>query len=228
MNLERTREVKQAAVELLRSAIRLVGLERTYPRTLAVAGANATTLEFVRQSGCRRIAEIGAYEGDTSIEFARYLDGSGELHVFDRAEYVQRVVDRVRQAGYSNVRGFASTPRLLDSYNWSLGRLLAEHAEPIYDYVFLDGAHTWAIDGFATLLADRLLDVGGYLDFDDYGWTVAGSPCLNPRVFPLTARLYTDEQMEAYQVRMIVDLLIRRDPRYVEVVPNKIFRKISR
>jgi predicted O-methyltransferase YrrM len=219
--------MRRKAVELVRSGARSLGLERNYPKSLAVAAANAVTVEFVRQSGCSRIAEIGAYHGDTSVEFAKYLNGNGELHIFDRAEYVEHTLRRLREAGHTNVRGFSSSGRLLDSYNWTLGRLLAEHRGPIYDYVFLDGAHTWAIDGFAALLADRLLKVGGHLDFDDYHWNLVGSPCLNPRVFPLTARLYTDEQMEAFQVQMIVDVLIRPDPRYKEVVANKIFQKIA-
>ena len=80
-----------------------------------------------------------------------------------------------------------------------------------------------AVDALTAFLADRMLKVGGYLDFDDYDWTFCASPSCNPRVFPLTGKLYTAEQIESKQVKMIVDLLIRRDPRYQEVVANKIF-----
>jgi hypothetical protein len=48
---------------------------------------------------------------------------------------------------------------------------------------------------------------------------------MNPDVFPATAKLYTDEQIEERQVALVVDLLVRPDPRYEEVVENKIFRK---
>jgi hypothetical protein len=116
---------------------------------------------------------------------------------------------------------------LRDSYDWALAKVIESNPDPIYDYMFLDGAHDWAIDALATLLCDRLLKVGGYLDFDDYGWTLRGSPALNPKAFPLTAKLYTNEQIEAQQVKMVVDLLVRRDPHYREVVKNKIFQKIA-
>lgn len=89
-----------------------------------------------------------------------------------------------------------------------------ENPQPIYDFVFIDGAHTWAIDALATLLVDRLLKPGGYLAHDDYAWTLATSPSLRPEVSPLTGKMYTDEQTAAQQIRMICDLLIRRDDRY--------------
>jgi hypothetical protein len=44
---------------------------------------------------------------------------------------------------------------------------------------------------------------------------------------PEIAEQYTDEQIDAFQVKMIVDLLVRPDPRYAEVVPNKVFRKTA-
>ena len=122
---------------------------------------------------------------------------------------------------------FGCSYKLLDSYNWMLAQQIQRHSGPIYDYVFLDGAHTFAIDALAFVLVDRLLNVGGYVDFDDYDWTLAASPSLGPRVFPLTQRLYPVDQIEAQQVRMIIDVLVRRDPRYREVVPNKIFQKIA-
>ena len=67
----------------------------------------------------------------------------------------------------------------------------------------------------------------GYLATVSYNWTLGGSPTLNPKVFPLTGKLYTGEQITAKQVKMIVDLVIRRDPRYREVVPNKLFQKTA-
>jgi hypothetical protein len=110
-------------------------------------------------------------------------------------------------------RGFGSSYKVLDSYNWGLAKLLDENAGPKYDYVFLDGAHSWAVDALAAFLSDRMPKVGGYLDFDDYDWTFSRSPSVNPRVFPLTRKFYTAEQIESKQVKMIVDLVIRRDPR---------------
>ena len=207
---------------------RITGNERAnYPRKVAVFEPNHETISFIRNTQCRFIAEIGIYNGHTSMEFAKYLNGNGELHLFDYVDRVTDVASKIKDAGFQNVRTFGSTYKLLDSYNWSIAKLLERNHEPIYDYVFLDGAHTWAVDALTALLIDRLIKVGGYLDFDDYDWTLAGSPSLNPKIFPLTGKLYSDEQIETKQVKMIIDLLVRSNPRYREVVPNKIFQKIA-
>lgn len=119
-----------------------------------------------------------------------------------------------------------NTHKTLDCYNWSLMKLLQQHDQPIFDYVFLDGAHTWNVDALTFFLADRLLKTGGHLDFDDYDWSIGSSPSLNPKVYPRTRKLYTEEQIAERQVKLIVDLLVKTNPRYVEVIPNKIYRKI--
>ena len=194
---------------------------------LKVDGPNEQTIAFFERAGCRRYAEVGVYKGFTALRIAALLRGEGEIHVFDYEDRVAEVRDRIKASGYGNVVAHANSRRLLDSYNWSLMRVLAEHGGPVYDYVFLDGAHTWAHDALAFFLIDRLLVPGGYLDFDDYAWSLGASPSMNPRAFPDVTSLYSDEQIETQQVALIVDLLVRPGGRYEEVVPNKIFRKLA-
>lgn len=170
------------------------------------------------------MAEVGIYEGHTSEPLAQYLNGQGELHLFDYEERIRDVVAKLNRAGYSNVVGHPNTHKTMDSYNWSLMRVLKQHTEPIYDYVYLDGAHTWNIDALAFLLIDRLLKVGGYIDFDDYHWSPQKSRAMNPLV---TRLMFTTSQIRESHVRLIVDLLVKRDPRYTEVKKNKIYKKIA-
>ena len=199
---------------------------RAFPDSdLNVEGPNERTVAFFAESGCRRYAEIGVYKGYTAARIAELLGGDGEIHLFDYADRVEPVAERLRAAGHGNVVAHPNSRRLLDSYNWSLMRVLAEHGGSAFDYVFLDGAHTWAHDALAFTLADRLLAPGGYIDFDDYRWSLRASPSMNPAAFPDVERLYTDEQIDARQVELVVDLLVRPDDRYDEVVPDKIFRK---
>ena len=106
-------------------------------------------------------------------------------------------------------------------------KLIASNPLPIYDYIFLDGSHTWDIDGLAFLLLDRLLKPGGFMDFDDYGWTMADLPTLNPTVSPHILDWFTEEQIQTPHVALIVELLAKRDNRYKEIISNKIFRKIT-
>ena len=199
---------------------------RVYPSTNFVTSANVVTLDFIQSTQCRSIAELGIYEGLTSSGFARYLDGSGELHLFDFEDRALQVRDSLRAEGHENVFIHPNTYKTYDSYNWSLMRILEKASAPVFDYVFIDGAHTWFTDALAFHLIDRLLVPGGYLDFDDYPWTMANSPTFKPSANPLTDKLYTPEQIETPQIQLVVDLLVKRSRRYREIIPNKIYQKL--
>jgi len=191
------------------------------------AEPNNETLSFLSTTKCSAIAEIGVEWGSTSEGILRWLNGRGVLHLFDFEDRLHVVCERFTAEGFRNFVPHPNSRRVLDSYNWSLMEMLRDGPVPALDYVYLDGAHTWAIDGFAFCLVDRLLEVGGYIDFDDYYWTINESPSTNPKAFPAIRRLYTDDQMGVAQVKQVVDLLVRRSGRYEEVKPNKIFRKIK-
>jgi hypothetical protein len=219
--------VRSAGRRLRRAASHALGVRSRLTGRPPAANLrpNRATLDFLATTRCRTIAEIGVATGSTSEGILRYLDGEGVLHLFDREDVLEPVAERLHGLGYRNFVCHGNSRRTLDSYDWSLMKLLRDHPAPFFDYVYLDGAHTWAYDALAFCLVDRLLVPGGYLDFDDYDWTIEGSPTVNPRVFPVMRKLYTEEQMATPQVRLIVDLLVRPDGRYEEIVPDKIFRK---
>lgn len=148
----------------------------------------------------------------------------GWLYLFDFQSNIDAVSKLLHKKGFSRFTGFGNSPKLLDSYCWSLMRLLQRKREPFLDYVYLDGAHTWCVDGFAFLLIDELLKPGGHVEFDDYDWTLEKSPSLNPRKFPLTGRVYTREQVRTKQVALIVEILAARRG-YEAVVSKRLYRK---
>jgi predicted O-methyltransferase YrrM len=218
-------KLRMRAKNLTFRALNIFSDRKNYPGTLKVTVTNLETVEWVRKTNSKIVAEVGIYEGGTSTEIAKILPKEGELHLFDFADRVSSVASKLEKAGFKNVKQFGCSYKLLDSYNWPLAKLIQTKDLPIYDYVFLDGAHTFAIDALTFFLADRLLKVGGHMDFDDYAWTLGASPTLRPERFPLTARLYTREQIDARQVQMIIELLVRKSGRYQEVKKDKIFRK---
>jgi hypothetical protein len=191
------------------------------------------TIDFLRSidkagDGAFCVAEIGIWKGATSIEIARLLGERGELHLFDYADNVATVLEGLERRGFTNAVGWGCSYKYLDSYNWGLKRLMEERGTaPIFDYVYIDGAHTWAIDALAFYLCDALLKPGGYVDFDDYEWTLRDSS-LDPAAVPETSDLYTDEQIDDRQVKAIVDLLVKPRPDYEEILPNRIFQKSAR
>jgi len=169
------------------------------------------------------IAELGTWNGGSAAQLAGFLGNRGELHLFDYEDIVTPVVEALRAAGIRNATAWSNSRKLLDSYCWSLRRLMIERPGLRFDYVYIDGAHTWAVDGFAFLLSDLLLKPGGFVEFDDYHWTLRNSS-LDPRRVPETALLHTEEQIATPQVRDIVELLAW-GRNYEEILPQRIYRK---
>jgi hypothetical protein len=170
-------------------------------------------------------AEFGFYRADTARHVCE-LFPNATLHLFDFHENMAAAKKKL--AAFPNrIFFYGNSQKFNDSYNWSLMRLLGDQlSTPVFDYCFLDGAHTVAIDALTFFLCDKLLKVGGFMDFDDYNWQLRGSS-LDPSKIPAIADQYTDEQIDCKQVALIVDVLVKPDRRYKEVIPNKIYQKIS-
>jgi hypothetical protein len=169
------------------------------------------------------VAEIGVGVGATSRELARILDNRGALHLYDFESRLSELIADLEELGYRNVIGFGNSTKYWDSYNWSLLCQIEGTPGPIYDYIYLDGAHVFLHDALAFILSDRLLKVGGCIDFDDYFWSVAGSKWMADR----RHEFMTNEQIEAQQVKLVVENLVVPNPRYEEVTPHKVYRKIA-
>lgn len=168
-------------------------------------------------------AEFGIYKADTARHICEYFPNA-TLHLFDFVDVVSNAKDKL-SIFQNKIFYYGNTQKYNDSYNWSLLKLI-EHQknEPLFDYCFLDGAHTFAIDALNFYLCDILLRPGGYIDFDDYNWRIRGSS-LDPSKIPEIKLQYTDEQIDSQQVKLIVDHLVKSDNRYQEIRIDKIFQK---
>ena len=205
-----------------------------YPQKIGAGDMDGTyskqTVDFVRDTyGTNTnitIGEFGIWRGATTFRLAQLLDGRGTIHIFDYADNTHAVKMELARRGFKNIVAWGSSYKFLDSYNWNLKKILENSSKPLFDFCYLDGAHTWAIDALTFFLCDRLLKVGGYIQFDDYRWRLRGSS-LDPVNVSQTAQMYTDEQIDAFQVRAIVDLLVKRDPHYKEVLRNRIYQKVA-
>jgi hypothetical protein len=99
------------------------------------------------------------------------------------------------------------------SYTWELMRLIegTPAGQWRFDFAFIDGAHSWFVDGFAFFLVDRLLKPGSWILFDDLDCTYATS--LTLRDTELVKAIPDDERNTA-QVGKVFDLLVRGHPQY--------------
>ena len=114
--------------------------------------------------GAAYMAAAGAHV--TTVDYAGAAYDPSPEEVLARAG----VADRV-----TIVREFSS-------YTWWLKERVAERSdahgnvEPCFDFVYLDGAKNWTIDGLAVVLVEKLLRPGGWLLMDDLEWTYAQDP----------------------------------------------------
>jgi predicted O-methyltransferase YrrM len=165
--------------------------------------------EFILRHGLSQCLELGFYHGVSSAYIAGALKQAGQGHLV--------TIDRVRSKnldpnievvlGQLNLAEFVTWYYEPVSYNWRLMKFLEGTAEPLFDFCYIDGGHTWYSTGFAFCLVSRLLKPGGWIIFDDIDWTHDDSMVKDtPRVKAMAL-----EERSAQQVRMVYELLVKRD-----------------
>lgn len=198
----------------------------TQPNTCNTVEPSQSVLALLRNVGITvgDYAEIGIYEGDTTVEAEKLLPLDTKMHLFDYQDRCELVKARLKSKHRVILYGSDPT-KLFDSYNWGLGKALANNQR--FDFVFIDGAHTWHHDALAFLLVDRMLVRGGWVVFDDLGWSHGTSLTQNPDAYEKTGTFYTAEQIAIPQVSMVVDLLVKPDSEYKQHAPG-VFQKVGR
>ena len=166
-----------------------------------------------------RIAEVGVDRGATTSEVAKLLNEHDIYDLFDLDCTFFRDKENFNGRFKPKLIKHQSTKLIFDSYAWEIAQILktqsAENAiAPIWDAVYLDGAHTFNVDAPATVCLKELVKVGGYLVLDDMNWTLSGSQTCNTQFM---RERFTDEQFKVPHVKLIADLFMRTDKRFTEV-----------
>lgn len=164
--------------------------------------------EFIHENKIRDVLELGFCHGVSTCYMAAALAERGEGHI------VSIDLETARQAN-PNVEELLTKIGHRDwvtcyyehtSYTWRMMRFLEESSAPRFDFCFLDGAHNWFVDGFAFLLADRLVRPGGWFIFDDLHWVDGGST--------EAGKAMSDEERNCAQVNKIYEVLVKQHPCY--------------
>ena len=142
----------------------------------------------------------------TSVDFAGAAYDPAPETVLARAG----VADRVEL-----VREFST-------YTWWLKEQVAARSdasgncEPGFDFVYLDGAKNWTVDGLAVVLVEKLLRPGGWLLMDDLGWTYAQDPHREATDGIVHRELSEPERTEPH-LRAVFDLIVAQHPSFTEL-----------
>ncbi|RMF91879.1 MAG: class I SAM-dependent methyltransferase [Nitrospinota bacterium] len=182
--------------------------------------------EFILQHDITQCLELGFAHGTSSCYIAAALDEKGEGHLttIDLAEGAHPYFPpaRSRTPNIYELLEMTGLGRYVEpvltgiSYNWELMKIIEAQTrhgvcEPLYDFCYIDGAHTWETDGFAFFLVAKLLKPGGWILFDDLKWSYAQSPGLKEEEW---VKRMPEEERCTPQIEKVFNLLVRQHPEF--------------
>ena len=179
---------------------------------MSLGEANRIT-NFIEEHNIKDILELGFAHGVSTCYLAAALSRiqGGTIVTIDRETARQRepnIETLLARVGECDRVKFLYEAT---SYTWRLMKFLEESHFPTFDMCYIDGAHTWFVDGFAFYLVNLLLKPGGWIIFDDLNWTFANSPSLKNTEGVI--RMPQDEKTTP-QVRKVYELLVKPHPDY--------------
>lgn len=180
--------------------------------------------DFIRSERPQACLELGFAHGASSGYIAAALDenGGGRLTSVD-IEGSRNFTPTIEQT-FENLglAALVDVHREVNSYNWFLKKAIEGQTRngvctPCYDFVFIDGAKNWTIDGIAFFLADKLLRDGGWILFDDYDWRYADAHARGKDSSDgVSSRSLSQDQIDEPNIAAIFELLVAQHPAYVD------------
>src|SRR4051795_6019327 len=169
------------------------------------------------------VLELGTAHGVGAAYLAAALEdnGAGRLTTVDfaGAAYDPSPEAVLARAG---VAGRVAVVREFSSYTWWLKEQVqarsdrAGNVEPRYDFVYLDGAKNWTVDGLAVVLVEKLLRPGGWLLMDDLDWTYAQDPRREATDGVVHRELSEPERTQPH-LRAVFELIVAQHPSFTEL-----------
>jgi predicted O-methyltransferase YrrM len=174
--------------------------------------------DHVQRTCARDVLELGTAHGVS----AAYLAAAGASVTtvdFAGSAYDPAPEEVLARAG---VADRVTIVREFSSYTWWLKERVAERSDaagnvaPLYDFVYLDGAKNWTIDGLAVVLVEKLLRPGGWLLLDDLEWTYAQDP---HRVATdgIVHRELSEPERTQPHLRAVFELIVAQHPSFTEL-----------
>ena len=156
--------------------------------------------------------ELGVAHGVGSTWIAAALDeiGGGRLVAIDNESALQREPRADQLLERAGLRHLVELHYRPHSYNWHLLNCFADYKEK-FDFIFLDGAHNYEIDGCALYFIRRILRDGGWLLLDDLDWTYESSPALRGTA---AVQAMPDDMRTKPHMRMLWENTVLTDPSF--------------
>jgi predicted O-methyltransferase YrrM len=159
--------------------------------------------------------EIGVGVGATTLPVAERMNNGGRILLFSRERDVLELAADLRALGYSNIdSNWGSPSKTYSGYHFELARGVVGKLLPTFDLAYIDGGHVFHLDAPASCVLKELCKPGGYMIFDDYLWSLAKSPTMNPDKRPATAVEYDAAQIETCHVQLVCQTIMDPDRRF--------------
>lgn len=168
--------------------------------------------QIIVKNKLKNALEIGFYHGKSSVLLAAIFEeiGEGHLITYDVESAINREPNIIQLLDAYSLSHRVTPVFCKRSFTWELGKMIKDSKRNIFDFCYLDGAHTWDNTGFGFYLIDLLLKPGGVIIFDDLNWTINKSPAYQKSLKEGkdTYNLYSEDEKETPGVRMVFDCLI--------------------
>jgi predicted O-methyltransferase YrrM len=180
--------------------------------------------DHVRATKPERALELGVAHGVGAAYIAAALheNGRGELTTVDSAAFLYEdptAEELMERLGLSEI---VTVDRSYSTYTWFLKEQIEAQSdadgncEPRYDFVYLDGAKEWTIDGLAVFLIEKVLRHNGWLLMDDLDWTFS-SGARNGKVALKETSAMSDEEWTQPHLRKVFELIVQQHPSFTEM-----------
>ena len=179
--------------------------------------------DHVRETRPHEILEIGTHYGASAAYMGAAVkaNGFGRLTTLDHhGRRPAGAQDRLHRIGLGDVVEVVYLAH--SSYNWWLKDRVAERTgdggavEPLYDFCFLDGSHSFSIDGLAVILVEKLLRPGAWLLLDDLDWTF-GEWRDDAFDTELVTYRFSEDELRDPHVRAVWDVVVKQHPSFTEL-----------
>jgi predicted O-methyltransferase YrrM len=181
--------------------------------------------DFVLANRPRRCLELGFGHGSSACYVAGALDElcEGKVTAVDlepARSWQHPAIEELLAA--TGLGDRVEVVREATSYTWFLHRMVRDRSgpegcEPVYDFCFVDGAKHWTIDGLAFFLVDKLLNDGGWIAFDDFGYTFRSMMDEGFGVVDyISLTRMSDEELDTPHIESLFNYLVMQHPSYGE------------
>jgi predicted O-methyltransferase YrrM len=169
--------------------------------------------DHVRETKPSWVLELGTAHGVGAAYMAAALEPGGRLITvdFQGADFIPAPADVLARAEVSDR---VEIVHQFSSYNWWLKEEI-ERGEPRFDFVYLDGAKNWTIDGLAVFLIEKVLRPGGWLLMDDLNWSYSAKD--TEVTDGVVIRELSESERAEPHLSAVFELLVKQHPSFVEM-----------